>query len=209
MKRANSQEILDHIRSYFEAASEARPRSVEDILEVARQGCLAFRWLGSSSRNITCLEEEVTQITRDLRDAEARERTLRSVFTVKTEEAAEKSTEVGKALAFRDYYTAQLRVVRREGKDAVATVRAEMQTAVEAHAAKSSNLLQTAVRLSNKEEVLRDLRLEHSTVRSTHSKLVSTRDALRDEVNNLTAAPTAARAQPRNFVDLRMAHAEK
>lgn len=42
-ERADKQDLLEHIRSYCEVASEARPCSVKDILEVAHRGCLASR----------------------------------------------------------------------------------------------------------------------------------------------------------------------
>lgn len=40
------------------------------------------------------MEKEVLKVTREFRDADNRERTLKSTVTVNTEEAAEKSAEV-------------------------------------------------------------------------------------------------------------------
>lgn len=41
--RAEKRQLLEHIRLYCEADSEARPRSVKDILEIVRRGFQASR----------------------------------------------------------------------------------------------------------------------------------------------------------------------
>lgn len=93
-ERVDQQEVLEHSWSYGEPASKARLRYVKDIIEVARRGFLESREFRSSRREIISLEEEVVRVTPELRYAEAREKRLQSVVTVKTEPAAEKSREV-------------------------------------------------------------------------------------------------------------------
>lgn len=74
--------------------------------------------------------------------------------------------------------------------------------------ATTTDLRQTTAQLSVKEEVLWDLRLEHSLVRSTHWTLVATRDTLPDEVSLLTASLLAARAEPQIVVELQVVRSE-
>lgn len=106
--------------------------------------------------------------------------------TVKTEESAEKFAEVANALDVRGNFDVRLAEARREGGDLVANARAELQTNVQAHTAKYTDHRQTTSRLSFKEEVLLDLRLEYSSVRSTNSTLIATRDTIRHEISQLT-----------------------
>lgn len=94
-----------------------------DILEVARRGCLASRWLKHSRRNITSLDKEGFKVTQEFRDVEVRERRLQSVVIMKPEEAAENFSEVANDLAVRENFDTRLAEALRECEDAFATAR--------------------------------------------------------------------------------------
>lgn len=135
--RADTRQILEHIRSYLEAAWKVRLHSVKDILKVTGRGCQTSRESYSALCKIRGLEEEVVKIVREFLGVETLEKALLSVFTSKTEVIAEKSAEVADTRVTREGLAVQLEEVRRQGEDAIVPVRAEMKAAVDAHAVTS------------------------------------------------------------------------
>lgn len=138
-------ELLRQIRSYCEAASEDQTRYVKDIHEVADRSCLATLYLSSERRKVSNMEEEVREVIRKFRHADARETTLKFIVPAKTEDVAENFAEATNAIKIREGYDPHLEAARPVGEDAVSAVRVEMQEGVEARAATSDNLEQNTV----------------------------------------------------------------